>query len=153
MNSTEFMVLEEIMSKKKPSCLVPILNQNSTKLIKNACLFYDKITPLYRTSRFLIRHQLFPVKFTDTDTKEMRKMSSAEIEAETELEWLYNNGNGILDCPDEVPYSELEDLDGYDALKPIWTFRTKDYGQRWQSLGETFDSSIIQRLNLPLYCD
>jgi len=152
-NSTEFMILEEIMSKKKPSCLVPILNQNSTKLIKNACLFYDKITPLYRTSRWQIRHQLFPVKFTDTDTKNIGKMSSAEIEAEAELEWLYNNGNGILDCPNEVPYSELEDFDGYDALKPIWTFRTKDYGQRWQSLGETFDSSIIQRLNLPLYCD
>lgn len=150
-NTTEVTILEEIMSKKNSSCLVPILNQNSTKLIKNACLFYDKITPLYRTSRFLIRHQLFPVKFTDTDTKNMGNMSSVEIEAKAELEWLYNNG--ILDCPDEVPYSEVEDFDGYDALKPIWTFRRKDYGERWQSPRENFDSSIMQRLNLPVYCD
>lgn len=142
-----------MIGEKKPSCLVPILDINSTNLIKNACLFYDKITPLFRTSRWHIRHELFPVKFIDTDTKNMGEKSSAEIQAQEELDWLYKNGNGILDCPDKVPYSELEDFDAFDALKPIWTFRTKNYGQRWQSVEETFDSNIIQRVNLPLYCD
>ena len=133
------------------NCLVPILNSNSTKLIKNACLFYDKITPLYRTSRWLIRRELFPVKFLDTNNTNMGERTALELETESELEWLHENG--ILDSPDEVPYSELDDFYGYNAMRPIWSYRTKKGGQRWQNIDETFNSNIIQRVGLPIYCD
>lgn len=133
------------------SCIVPILNYDSTKLIKNACLIFERVTLLFRTSTPQAKRERFPLSGVFFSADDERNKTQLE------LEWLYSNG--ILNCPASDPFYSGFEMGDFESDKPVWIYRTEKGGfSSWQITDETFDVIpkhyvMPAKIDMPIYND
>lgn len=122
--------------------LVPFLSEGSLATIKRGALLFDQIIPAFCTSIPRARRARFPLTIAFIPDEEERRRVSAE------LDWLYDRG--LLQAPNEDPFPDGFEFDGYDRDRPLWIVRPPEGGySATQVVSQDF--SAREALEVPLF--
>ncbi|MDP3859336.1 MAG: hypothetical protein Q8Q73_16400 [Stagnimonas sp.] len=102
---------QKVFPTDEPVGLVPIVDDQCRSQLKHSLLLFDKIIPLFKTTKYRAKREIFPVP-------------DSMVGVEADLDWLCEKG--LVIAPRSLSYRDSETMEDMDPEKPVWIINKPD---------------------------